>query len=285
MRLGAHVSTSGGIDKAVDRGQEIGAETIQLFVSSPQGWAFRAIDPGMASRFREKVVSAGISPVFLHCIYLVNLGTDKKENLSKSIQALVNYVKAASVIGAEGVIFHAGSHGGRGFDQVFPQVINSLEQVLSEIPSDVNLVLENSAGMGQHIGSSFQEIGDMAKALDSPQFRVCLDTQHLFAAGYNIVQEDNIGRVMDEFDSKIGLDRIVAVHANDSKREFSSGVDRHENIGQGYIGLDGFRTMMSHKAFKGLPFFLEVPGYDGNGPDKRNLDTLKQIRADIQSKD
>ena len=285
MKLGAHVSTSGGIDKAVDRGQEIGAETIQLFVSSPQSWAFRAIDPDVGSSFKEKVFSSDISPVFLHCIYLVNLGTDKKENLSKSIQALINYVKAASIIGAKGVIFHAGSHGGRGFDQVFAQVINSLEQVLTEIPSDVNLVLENSAGMGQHIGSSFQEIGNMIKAVGSSQFRVCLDTQHLFAAGYNIARVDEIARVMDEFDSKIGLERIVAVHANDSKREFSSGVDRHENIGEGYIGLEGFRTIMSHKAFDDVPFFLEVPGYDGNGPDKRNLDTLKRIREEIQGRD
>ena len=278
MRLGAHVSAAGGLSKAVDRAREIDAETIQLFASSPRGWAFRPPSEGEVLAFREKVQAADISPVFLHGIYLVNVaGT--LDLVEKSIESLVNHMNAASRIGAAGVIFHGGSHGGVGFDGVLRQATAALQEVLSKSPPDVWLIIENSAGMGAHIGASFRELGRLMKAIDSPQVVACLDTQHTLAAGYDITTDDGIGRAMEEFDREIGLSRLVAVHANDAKVELGSGVDRHENIGEGHIGIEGFEAIMGHPAFRDVPFILEVPGFDKKGPDKKNLDRLKSIRA------
>ena len=281
MKVGAHISTAGGLDKAIDRAQAMNAEAIQMFVSSPRGWAFKPIPPAVTAAFREKAESAGIGPVFLHGIYLVSLGAETEENLAKSVQALINYMQVAGEIGAAGVIFHTGSHRGAGFDGVFDQAVRAMDQVLKASPDNVWLAIENSAGMGDHICSKFQEIGQIMKALASPQVKVCLDTQHLFAAGYQVTEEAGLERVMEEFDREIGLSNLVAVHANDSKTPFASGVDRHENIGQGHMGLEGFRVIMGHPAFRDVPFLLEVPGDDGKGPDKANLDILKRLREEV----
>lgn len=281
MKIGAHVSTAGGIDKAVDRALEIGAEAIQIFVSSPRGWAFKPIPESMITRFKEKARGAGIESIFFHGIYLVSLGTPIQDNLSKSVQALTDYMQTAGELDASGVIFHTGSHRGIGFEGVFEQVVRAMDQVLLASPENVWLIIENSAGMGDHICSKFREIGLLIKALGSPRVKVCLDTQHLFAAGYNVAHREDLERVMEEFDTEIGLSNIVAVHANDSKTPFASAVDRHENIGHGHIGLDGFRVIMNHPAFRNLPFLLEVPGEDGNGPDKINIDALKGLREEV----
>jgi deoxyribonuclease-4 len=277
MRLGAHVSASGGLDKAIDRAQEMGAETIQLFASSPRAWAFKPPSDEQVAAFRAKAEAADVAPVFLHGSYLLNLGGNP-ELVDKGIDSLSNHMNVAGQIGAAGVIFHGGSHKGVGFDGVLGQVSVALNKVLDRSPKDVWLIIENSAGMGDHIGSSFQEISRIMEAVDSPQVMVCLDTQHTVAAGYNIIDAGAIDGVIDEFDREIGLSRLVAVHANDTKVEMGSGVDRHENIGEGHIGVKGFETIMGHRAFRDVPFVLEVPGFNKGGPDKENLDILKGIR-------
>ena len=277
MKLGAHVSTAGGVAKAIDRAQEMGAETIQIFASSPRAWAFKPLTEDQVLAFREKSEAAGISPTFLHGSYLVNVG-GSGDLVGKSIDSLAAHMNVASQIGAAGVIFHGGSHKGVGFEGVLDQAATALREVLSRSPGDVWLIIENSAGMGFHIGASFQEIGRLMDAIDSPQVMACLDTEHCFAAGYNLAESEQIGQVMEEFDREIGLSRLVAVHANDAKVEYGSGVDRHENIGEGYVGLKGFEVIMGHPAFRDVPFLLEVPGADKKGPDKENLDRLKDIR-------
>ena len=277
MDLGAHVSAAGGIDKAVDRAVKIGAETIQVFASSPRGWAFKPIPDDKAQTFRDKAQAAGIRSTFLHGSYLVNIG-GAPELLAKSIGSLTNHMNAAAQIGAEGVIFHSGSHKGVGFDAVFEQAVDALQQVLANTDEGVKLIIENCAGMGAQIGASFNELGRLVKAVDSPRVNICLDTEHAFAAGYNIADPQGLRESMAEFDAEIGLDRLIVVHANDAKVEFASGIDRHENIGEGYIGIEGFETIMAHPAFADAPFLLEVPGADKKGPDKPNLDRLKDIR-------
>ena len=206
------------------------------------------------------------------------------DQIEKSIDSLVNNMQAAAKIGAEGVIFHGGSHKGKGFDNVFDQAVDTLQKVLELSPDNVWLCLENSAGMGAHIGSSFQEMGALIDGVNHPNLKVCLDTEHMFAAGYNITSPREIKVIMKEFDAEIGLDKLVAVHANDSKVELGAGVDRHENIGDGHIGTDGFKCIMAEPSFKNVPFFLEVPGFDGEGPDKKNLDLLKEIRKTLECK-
>ena len=278
MHLGAHVSAAGGIDKAVDRAVDIGAETIQAFASSPRGWAFKPIPEERAQAFREKAAAAGIASTFLHGSYLVNLG-GAPDHLAKSVDSLTNHMNAAAQIGAEGVIFHSGSHKGVGFDAVFERAVGAIKQVLANTDESVALIIENCAGMGAQIGASFGEIGRLVKAADSPRVKICLDTEHAFAAGYNIADPQGLRDAMAEFDAEIGLDNLLVVHANDAKVEFGSGVDRHENIGEGYIGIAGFETIMAHPAFAQTPFLLEVPGANKKGPDKLNLDRLKDIRA------
>ena len=278
MKLGAHVSAAGGLSKAIDRAQDIGAETIQIFASSPRAWAFRPGPDEEVPRFREKSQETGISPAFLHGSYLVNVG-GTPDLVEKSIDSLSEHMGIASRMGAAGVIFHGGSHKGAGFDSVLGQAAAALKEVLARTPEDVWLIIENSAGMGSHIGASFEEVARLMDAIDSPRVMVCLDTEHSFAAGYNLADPDGIDGVMEEFDREIGLSRLVAVHANDSKVEHGSGVDRHENIGEGYIGTAGFEVIMGHAAFRDVPFIIEVPGFDQKGPDKENLDRLKAIRA------
>ena len=278
MRLGAHVSTAGGVDKAVDRAWEIGAETLQFFCSSPQGWAFKPLPELVVQAFRQKTEASSIGPSFLHCIYLVSLGTSDPALLERSVGALTNYMQAAAQLGCAGVIFHTGSHKGAGYEAVFPQAVGALARVLEASPPGPSLIIENSAGMGDHICSKFEEIGRIVKALESSRVKVCMDTQHTFAAGYQVTEAEGLERAMEEFDREIGLERLGAVHANDSKVAFAGRVDRHENIGDGYIGEEGFAVLMAHPAFREVPFLLEVPGLDGKGPDRPNLDRLKAIR-------
>lgn len=279
MRIGAHVSTAGGMAKAVDRALDIGAEAAQFFCSSPQGWAFKPVPEAQTSAFRQRAQEAGVGPNFLHAIYLVNLSAPTPENLQKSKDSLVNYMGVASAMGGAGVIFHGGSHRGAGYEGIFHQVVDSLTEVMERSPADVELLIENSAGMGNHIGSKFEEIGRILHAVGHPRLKVCLDTQHCFAAGYNMATRDGLQAALEEFDREVGLANLKAVHANDSKQVLASGVDRHENIGEGHIGLEGFLNIMSHPAFRNVPFFLEVPGFEGTGPDKRNVDILKELRS------
>ena len=280
MKLGAHVSTAGGIDKAFDRALEIGAEAFQIFATSPRAWRFRDAPVSQVEAFRARQEETGISPAFIHASYLINVG-GKPDLVVKSVDSLTSHMNAAGRIGAAGVIFHGGSHGGVGFDGVLDQASAALREVLAESPDDVPLIIENSAGMGSHIGSSFTEIARMIDAIDDPRVKVCLDTEHTFAAGYNLADPDAIDDVMDEFDGEIGLDKLVVVHANDAKVEFGSGVDRHENIGEGHIGIAGFEVIMGHRAFRDVPFILEVPGADKKGPDKENMDRIKGVREGL----
>ena len=280
MKLGAHVSSAGGASNAIDRAHEIGAETIQIFASSPRAWKFRPVKEDQVTAFQEKAAAAGGLPAFLHGSYLVNIAGGP-DLLRKSIDSLVNHMHAASQLGAVGVIFHCGSHKSAGFDAVKDAAAAALSEVIARTPEDTYLILENSAGMGAHLGASFEEIGILMELVGSPRIKVCLDTQHAFAAGYNVSDPEGLDEAMREFDRNIGLANLVAVHANDSKVELGSGVDRHENIGQGFIGLDGFRTIMGHETFSGVPFLLEVPGDDKKGPDKPNLDRLKGIRDEL----
>ena len=281
MKIGAHVSTAGGISKAVGRGQEIGCEALQIFGSSPQSWAFREIPDAEIEAFRQNMADAGMGPVFLHAIYLVNLGTSKADALDKGVESLSAHLRLAGRLGAEGLIFHPGSHGGAGFEAVLPQVAGAIRRALDGAPDGPCLAVENMAGMGKHIGARVEELGAILDAADDQRLKVCLDTQHSFAAGYDLTTGEGIEDMLAQLDAGPGSGNVVAIHANDSKRVCGSGVDRHDNIGEGFIGEDGFAAFMAHPAFRDVPFLLEVPGFEGNGPDQRNVDLLKDIRRRV----
>ena len=278
MKIGAHVGASGGVDKAIDRAEAMGAETIQIFSGAPQAWRRKQYRPEEVEAYKARAAETGIGPAFLHGVYLVNLATDNPENLAKSLDALVHDMNVCHLLELKGVIFHLGSHRGAGYDQVFPQVVESVRSVVGATPDDTWLILENSAGMGGAIGSNFAELGRIIGEAGSPRVKVCLNTQHAFAAGYDLKTKGGLEAAVSEFDAEVGLDRLVAVHANDSKCPLAGGVDRHENIGEGQIGLDGFQNLMSHTAFRDIPFLIEVPGFDNEGPDRRNVEILKSLR-------
>jgi deoxyribonuclease-4 len=227
------------------------------------------------------MAETGIEPVFLHGVYLINLATETPEQLDKSTEALAGDLKLASAIGAKGVIFHVGSHKGAGLARVLPQIAKALTKVLKETPDDAWIILENSAGQGGSVGSKFAELGAIMGKVKRARLKVCVDTEHAFAAGYNLAERAGLDAAMGEFDREIGLEQLVAVHANDSKIALGGGVDRHDNIGAGHIGKAGFEVIMAHAAFRDVPFLLEVPGFENEGPDKRNVDILKKIRAKI----
>ncbi len=282
MKIGAHVSSSGGLTTAFERAAAIGAETIQIFGAPPQMWRRRKIRPEECAAFRAGMAETDIQPVFLHGPYLINLATAKPEMLEKSTTALSDDLKLASAIGAKGVIFHVGSHKGVGFEQTLSQIAGALRKVLDHTPDDAWIILENSAGMGGSVGSKLTELGAIISAVDNPRLKVCLDTEHAYAAGYNLADSKALDDTMAEFDREVGLGLLVAVHANDSKIELGGGVDRHDNIGDGHIGKKGFEVIMAHAAFRDVPFLLEVPGFgDSDGPDKPNVDILKEIWAKV----
>jgi deoxyribonuclease-4 len=234
--------------------------------------------------FREKAEEKGIGPVFFHAVYLINLGTSSPSLLEKGVESLVSYMKLAAEVGAAGVIVHPGSHKGAGYEAILQQTVSSLERVLESAPEGPWLTLENTAGMGQHIGARFEELGRIlaaARPACRRRLKICLDTQHSFAAGYDLSTGRGLDAMLAEFDETIGLDNLVAVHANDSKYPLGAGVDRHENIGQGHIGLGGFENIMANPAFRDLPFLLEVPGFDNKGPDRKNMEILGDIRARV----
>lgn len=281
MKIGAHVKTAGGIDLAVDRAQEMVAETIQVFSGAPQAWRRKTYKKEEVESYRKKVEETGIAPCFIHGLYLVNLASRNPDVLAKSFEALRLEMEAASLIGAKGVIFHLGSHLGEGYEECVDQLIEYVQKVIDATPQDSWLILENSAGQGGSIGSSFAELGRILRESGSDRVKVCLDTQHAFAAGNDWTTKEGTAKAMGTFDKEIGLENLVAVHANDSKIPLAGGRDRHENIGEGFIGRGGFINILSHPAFADVPFLLEVPGFEDTGPDAKNVAILKELRKEV----
>lgn len=278
MLIGAHVSTAGGASKAIARAEEIGAECMQVFASSPRAWKVPPIAEAEVEKFRAEAERAGMGPTVVHGKYLCAIGSPDPELVQKSIDALTAELQSAEKLGALGVIFHPASHRGQGFDAALPQFTDAMKKVLDDAPGEALLMLETSAGSGDHIGSKFNELAQIIKSVDNERVAVCLDTQHVWAAGFNIADPEGLEKTLKEFDNEIGLDLLRSVHANDSKRELGSSVDRHDNIGEGLIGEEGFKNILGNKAFADIPFYLEVPGFEKKGPDAPNVAALKKIR-------
>ncbi len=283
MKIGAHVSTAGGLHTCFERAAAIGAECVQIFESAPQQWGTARLTDEQAGDFRARMKAAGIGPVFIHGKYLMNLASADEKIFKTSVSTLRSSMNIAARIGAQGIIFHTGSHKGMGLEAVFEQVCEAAANILAEAPGETWLIFENSAGQGGTIGSKFADLGQILKRVDSPRAKVCIDTCHAFAAGYDFSSKDGVKAAMAELDREIGAKNIAAVHCNDSKTPLGAGRDLHENIGEGHIGRAGFEALVAHKAFANVPLLLEVPGYKidgaGKGPDKPNIDLMKEIRA------
>lgn len=283
---GAHVSSSGGIFNAIGNGEKIEAEAIQIFASPPQTWRQTNHKPEAIAKFRELHETSTLKDVWIHNIYLANLAAEAPEQLAKSIDSVKFAMRIANEIGAEGVVLHTGSHKGKGMDAVADQVTDALIEILKDAPGTALLALEDMAGQGGQIGKEFSELGMLLKRVQSDRLQVCLDTCHAFAAGYDIGSVEGVEVSMTEFDKEIGLEHLAVIHANDSKVELGGQRDRHENIGEGHIGMAGFEAITTHPAFQGKAFLLEVPGFENedgkaDGPDLENINRLKRLRAGV----
>lgn len=276
--IGAHCA--GGIKAALTRAQEIGAECLQLFASAPQMWRAPSHKPEDVRSFVDGCKAAELGPVFLHSVYLLNLASPNAENAAKSVQSIREHLAWADKLCAEGLVIHIGSAGKEEYRVAEDRVVASLGSLLDEVDGNAWLLLETCAGQGATIGRSFAELGRIVDRLDRhPRLGVCVDTCHVFAAGYGIHEEDGLERMLAELDASVGLDRLRCVHANDSKGAFGSNVDRHENLGHGRIGEEAFARLLARPELAGVPFVLEVPGFENRGPDRPNVDFLKRLRA------
>jgi deoxyribonuclease IV len=275
-KIGAHVV--GGLRSGVAKAREIRAEALQIFVGSPQTWRSPSPSDEDIGTFRSAVASAGLELLFVHGIYLINLGAERPEVYEKSVASLASQVTWAGRVGAAGLIFHPGSAGSSSYDEALPRVIRALEQVLRVAEGEAKIVLEVCAGQGRTLGSRFEQLAEMIAGVGGDRrLAVCWDTCHLFGAGYDVASGDGLERTVDEMERALGLDRLMVVHANDSKTPLGSGIDRHENIGRGCIGEEAFERMLTHAALRDLPFLLEVPGLDGNGPDLENISIMRRL--------
>ncbi len=294
MRFGAHVSSSGGISNAIDRGQTIGCESLQVFTHNPRTWRPINHTSEQIAAFREKAAAAGMGPMVSHGLYLMNLGAPDAEvptgppgkrtmrNIYRSsVETLQQHLRIGEALGLTGVVLHVGSSKGSTTDESIARIGAGIAEALDAVPGTCAIHLENTAGAGDTIGRSFEELRAVADAAGHEE-RVgfCLDTQHLFASGFPVHEEGGIDRVLAAFDQIVGLHRLRTLHLNDSMTEFGSNRDRHENIGEGLIGEDGFRRILGHPALQGLPVILEVPGEAGEGPDLINMERARRLHAE-----
>jgi deoxyribonuclease-4 len=235
--------------------------------------------PEAIERFREKRRDAGIGGVVCHALYLVNLAAPDDAIYEKSILAMRNTVDAASAIGADGVIFHVGSHLGAGFETGLERASAALTQILERCEGDTWLLMENSAGAGGTIGRSLDELAALLDRLDHhPRLGVCLDSCHLYASGYDVTDRSGVDSLVAEVDQRFGLDRLRALHVNDSAAELGSNRDRHANIGEGLLG-ENLGAFLSHPAFQHLSAYLEVPGENKQGPNANEIQKLRDLHA------
>jgi deoxyribonuclease IV len=279
VHLGAHVSSSGGIHTAIDRIEELGGESVQVFTQSPRMWRPTNHPPENFERFKERRDQAGIQGVVCHAIYLLNLASPKDDLYEKSVETLQNTVDVACAIEADGVVFHVGSHQGAGFEAGLERVVPALAQALERCSDTTWLLMENTAGTGATIGRSVEELAMILERLDRhPRLGLCLDSCHLYASGYDVTDREALDRLLEEVGGSIGLERLRALHVNDSKTPLGSNRDRHDNIGDGLMG-EKLGVFMGHPQLQGLPAILEVPGKDGHGPDADEVRKLKELHA------
>jgi deoxyribonuclease IV len=275
--FGGHVG--GSVKAAPERAEAIGADALQLFVQSPRAWRFPNHDPEVLGSFEERARTAGMEAWIVHAIYLINLASPDDELYEKSISTLRSTVDTACAIKAEGVVFHVGSHVGSGFDAGLERAAPAIEQVLERCSDTTWLLIENSAGTGGTMGRSIEEIAQLIDRLHGhPRLGVCLDSCHLWASGVDVTDTAALDALLDEFDRLIGLDRLQALHVNDSVTPLGSNRDRHANLKEGVIG-DGLATFLGNRRLQDLPAIVETEGQQGKGADEHEIRKLRELHA------
>jgi deoxyribonuclease-4 len=277
--LGAHESIAGGVEKALERGQEVGCDIVQIFVKTPNRWLSKPLAEENVDAFKAAVAETGIWPVFAHALYLINLATPDDALWHKSIDALADDLERCERLGLPGLVIHPGSHMGSGEEAGLARISAALDEVHARLPGyAVQVWLETTAGQGDHLGYTFEHLRAMIGGVQAPErLGVCFDTAHAFAAGYELRSREGFATTWTAFDEVLGLERLKALHLNDSKREMGSRVDRHAHIGQGELGLEPFRFLLNDPRFYGLPMSLETDKGPDLAEDRENLAVLRSL--------
>ena len=277
--LGAHMSIAGGVGNALLDGKKVDCDAIQIFTKSSRQWASKPYTKEEIEQFRTNQKETGITTVIAHDSYLLNLGSPDDGLRKRSVAAFIDELERCETLGVTNLIAHPGAHVGAGEAAGIKTIAKSLDEVHTACPGyKARVTLEITAGQGSNLGYRFEQIGNIMDATkECDRLRVCFDTEHAFAAGYDIRSKDGYERTFTEFDEIIGIGRLAAFHLNDSKKEFHSRVDRHEHIGKGFIGVEAFRFLMNDKRFWGLPMCLETPKGPELKEDRENLTLLRSL--------
>jgi len=282
MLIGAHVSPAGGLAKALERGVERDCAEIQIFNQSPRAWRTTRYGDQDFAAFREARAGGPIEAVVIHAVYLINAANKDPEIRRKSLESLTHALRIGDGIGAAGVVVHPGSAVGDPKDEAMARIVEAIDTALGETES-CPLLLEDTAGAGQTIGRTFEELAALIEgAADEHAGRlgVCLDCCHLLASGYDVSDAARLAAVVDDFESVVGLDRLRCLHVNDSQTGLGSNRDRHANLGDGELGREGIAAFLSEPRFDGLPAVLETPGREGKGPDAAEIAWARRLRED-----
>lgn len=280
LLLGVHVSISGSIDKAVARAAVLGCTAMQIFTKNASQWRAKAIAADEAQAFRTALAASKIRAVIAHDSYLINLAAPPGENRDKSIAAFRDEMERCALLGIPDLVMHPGAHLGDGTATGIGRVAEAFRELFTDAPVGVRVLLENTAGQGSYLGSSFTELAAIMERVPNGRFGVCFDTCHAYAAGYDIADAAGCQRVMEEFDRTIGLQHLRAFHFNDSKKGLASHVDRHEGIGSGTLGPEVFRTILCDERFAKVPKILETPKGEDDALDRANLALLRQLAGE-----
>lgn len=286
LQFGAHMSIAGGVSQALDRASSIGSNAVQIFTKNNRQWKGPPIDEADVARWHEEMPKQGITYAVSHASYLINLGTPKDELWLKSQRAHADELQRAHAYGVQHVVLHPGAHTGSGVEAGITRIAEALNRIHEETPeaADTMTLLELMAGQGTVVGGNFGELRQIIERVeDQSRVGVCVDTCHAFAAGYDLRTPENYEAMMDEIDSEIGLARVGCWHFNDSKGKLASHLDRHEHIGQGEIGMEGFRHIINDKRWFGIAMLLETPKGDDLEEDVENLARLCSL-ADNQDR-
>lgn len=274
IKIGAHQSIAGGYDEALKRIKNIGGNCLQIFSSSPRGWSFAKVTDEQAKQFASLKNKLKIDPIYFHASYLVNLADEGKiGHLSK--MSLIAEMNISTRLDIKGSIVHLGSYKNEATRSKYEKLITNIKEVLEKTPEESIFIMENAGN--KKIGQSLEEISKIVSDVNDKRFKVCLDTCHLYSAGYDLSSEEKLQKFLLLFEKLIGLDKLELFHFNDSRDPLSSGRDRHENIGKGSIPKKEFQLLMTNETTKKLAFIIETPGFENKGPDKENLDILKSL--------
>ncbi len=277
LLLGTHVSIAGGMEQAFSRANTIGATAIQIFTRNASRWQAPPLTEGTVVAFCAARQASAVHYVAAHSSYLLNLASPDPNQRQRSIVTCLDELERCRRLGVEALVIHPGSHKGEGVTAGLTTLCRSFEQIYRQAGEDVTILLENTAGQGASLGASMDELAWALERLDSNSFGLCLDTCHAFAAGYDISTPQGYEQLMEQIDRLIGIDRLQLFHLNDSKKPLGSRVDRHEHVGQGLIGVEGFRCLMRDQRFAHCPKITETPPGENNYNDLENLALLRQL--------